>query len=821
MVGARSIAVCLATVLLAAPVWSQGLPPTRLTPRSAPNSPARASKPLFSASVAERFREIGYELAHAESLTEAQADQAIILLTAARSLNGRAAGVEPLLLRVALRHAEKDYSEQVILWLQSYVDETADRAIVSEAIQYLVDRAESQEQRERVLLRIGTMIGNRNAAIDSELGLRLGLLMLEKGDTQNAVKHLSQAYITDKYNRLAFAKLAEVAPNEVGRGAYLEHLRFVVRENPLDIIAAQNFAQYAERLQLYDVAAPAYQYAAELFRYLYPSAPLPAQVYLPWAISCYNSEQYRPITVQIAENVRNMGHFDILLEAIAGKAAARAGNPQEAQRIFRQAAQRARQLLQAGPTETVTDGQDAMTAARELNPKHFAWFYCFADPQPAPALDWANRAYSAEPNSPPAAALLAYALSMNDQLEWAKPLLESFEHTQSADIVQARLHLSEGRTAEAVRTLRLAVGRDPASLAAEKAREMLREMGSEYRAPVDPKVLAQFLRESFGDASAPTFVPPDEMFDVRFGVRGTEASYGSDLEATIAIANRGAEPLVITSDSLFQGNIRIDARVSGDLEDEIPKLVAETIRNELTVEPGKSLVHTLSLSTGELRDLLQRHPQASLDLQFTLYLDPVTTDANRVSNRLVDIEPITISVRRPKVEVDARYVRSRFNAISSAQEGQKIQTARLFTGLLKEQYVMAEQGTLYAFRYAEWLPGLLRSALTADSGLLLGDGPSEWIVKVHTMADMLSMPIDQDLATVIAKNLNHPRWPVRLMTVYLLSATPGNNFANLLDWVARNDANELVRSIAMSLQSSLSDPPAAPVASDAGGLRYP
>jgi len=107
MVGARSIAVCLATVLLAAPVWSQGLPPTRLTPRSAPNSPARASKPLFSASVAERFREIGYELAHAESLTEAQADQAIILLTAARSLNGRAAGVEPRDEWIATGRTEK------------------------------------------------------------------------------------------------------------------------------------------------------------------------------------------------------------------------------------------------------------------------------------------------------------------------------------------------------------------------------------------------------------------------------------------------------------------------------------------------------------------------------------------------------------------------------------------------------------------------------------------------------------------------------------------------------------------------------------------
>ena len=115
---------------------------------------------------------------------------------------------------------------------------------------------------------------------------------------------------------------------------------------------------------------------------------------------------------------------------------------------------------------------------------------------------------------------------------------------------------------------------------------------------------------------------------------------------------------------------------------------------------------------------------------------------------------------------------------------------------------MAEHGTLYPYRYKDWLPEFLRSSLVSSSGLLLSQGQGDWVVKVNTMADLLSMPLDQELATTVAKNLNHPQWPVRLMTVYLLAANHGESFRPVLDWVARQDSHELVRSIAMSLQSA-------------------
>ena len=817
----RLVAVFLAAVLSALPAWAQGL----LSPSTPAEPGLMGSRPVFeqlvSSSAADRFREIAGDVAQARAITGPQADQAIIFLTAARRLNAGDTLIAPLLLRLATRHAQEDYSEQIVLWLEEYVDGSADRAVVDDSIRYLLDRLNSREQRQQLLEDLVNKIGNKNPAVDSSLAMLLGLLMLERGDSEAARFYMIQAYTNNKYNEAAFGKLAELVPDEIGPATYLEHLRLVVRENPLDLDAILNFAQYAERLQLYAVASESYRFAAELFRYLYPTEPVQPQIYLPWAISSYNTADRKHVCLEIAENVRNQGRFDILLEAIAGRAAAQTGDPEQAKRIFHQAEQKARQLLQVGPERSASSPPARTTPVRQLSPKQVAWFYCFADPNAEMALDWANRAYSVEPNVPSTAALLAYAFSMNRQLEWAKPLLVSFEHNQIADLVQARVQLSEGQTADALQTLLLAVAKDPGSLAAEQARDMLREQGSPYIPPVDPNALIASLAENLGKTVVPRFLPPDQMLDVQFSMRGSEFSYGSEIDGTVAIRNKGHEPLVLTEDSLFTGNIRVDVRVTAVYPEkapgsgvassaprlkrvvlkEVPNLISRTVRTALAVPPGRSLVGALRLSVGELRHILLTYPQASLEIRFTLYLDPVVADDGSVSNRLTDVEPTTVVVTRPGIELTGSYVRNRFSSISSGQEVQKVRAAQLFTGLLKEQHVMFEHGTLYPFRYQEWLPNLLRSALLSETGLLVGGGPDEWVVQVNTMADMLSMSVDRELAEAVAKNLLHSHWPVRLMAVYLLAGSSGDDFAKVLVWVAESDAGDLVRRLAVALRS--------------------
>lgn len=229
---------------------------------------------LFSASAAERFYEVAYELAYSPDIGGAEAEQAIIFLTATMNLDSGANYVHPVLLELACQYSERDYSQLVYRLLANYVDDKADLEPAQVAIRYLLEQLDSREQREKLLGEMLKNLGGKSAVLDSELATELGLLKAETTDLESAQSYLIQAYNNNKYNKPAFAKLAELAGERLTPAMYLEHIRLTLGENPVDIDAALAFAQYAEQLQLYETAADAYEYCADLFRFLYPSQRL-------------------------------------------------------------------------------------------------------------------------------------------------------------------------------------------------------------------------------------------------------------------------------------------------------------------------------------------------------------------------------------------------------------------------------------------------------------------------------------------------------------------------------------------------------------------
>jgi len=782
---------------------------------------------LFSSSVSQKFYEIAYELTstssrlgearrspvagpvHSENVNGPQLDQAIVFLTAAMKLDNNARDVRPLLIKLACRDPEKDHSALVYNLLMDYVDESADVEIAKKAVVYLLAQLNTREQREKLLEQMLGALGGKNVILGSELSTLLGLLKAEKADLEAAEFYLMQAYKRNRYNKLAFAKLAELKPERIGPAIYLERLRLALRENPSDIEAALTFAQQAEQLQLYETAAGVYEYCADLFTYLYPSEALPARIYLPWAINSYNTQQNQSKCLQIAQRIQRDDRFDLRVEAIAGKAATKIGNGELATQIFQVAEKKAQQLLMQASkvgavrepplnaSETLDNSDSEQVSTMQL-----AWFYCFVLPFPNKALDWANRAYETERNSPAAAAILAYALMMNNQTEWAKPLINNSQRSQIADLTLAQIQLADGQKDSAIETLKAAIIKDPGSFAAERAKEILAQQGEKYTPPIDPNAVLTMLENVFGRTLVPVFTPPEKIFSVQLNIQGNEFPYGSEFGGNVTIINNSAEPFVISDDALFKGNIRIDTDVSGDLNKTIPNLVSAKIRTALLIEPGRSILIPLRLITGELRKTLLTYPQASLDIEFTLYLDPVTTSLQKegkITNRLTYLEPIRVRIKRSGIALTGQYIKSRFNLISKGSVGQKIKTAQLFTGLLIEQNEMLKRKPLYRFKSADWMEPLLRSALLHESGLLHNPASGQWVVKVHTMAEMLSLPLDYELINAVAKNLNNTNWPVRMMAVYLLSKNADRNFDKVMDWTAKNDSSKLVRDMAIAL----------------------
>ena len=762
---------------------------------------AAISEQLYSPSISQRFYEIAYELAKPKDVTGPKVEQAMALLTAAIRLDKDAKDVQELLIECACRQTGSDYSNLVYSLLTDYVDEKSDLEIVNNAVEYLLNHLNSREAREKLLEQMLGTLGSKNKILSSDLATKLGILKAEKGDLDSAEFYLTQAYRNNRYNWKAFAKLAEIKPELISPALNLERLRLAMRENPVQIDVAIAFARETERLELYETSSAAYKYCADLFVYLYPSEPLPARIYLPWAISCYNTKQDQSQCLEIANRVRKEGIFDLRLESIAAKAAIKMGDEELATRIFHTIEEKTQQQLklQESSINTTGTGNPVGNSSQQDYNEQLAWFYSFVLPVPAKALDWANKAFANEPNSPVTASILAYALTMNGQNEWAQPLLNNFEKTQIAYLTQAIIQLAEAQKNQAVRNLNLAISMDPGSFAAERAKEILTQQGSEYVPSPEIKNVLTSLENVFGQTLVPVFMPPEQMISVRLQIQGDMFPYGSDFSGVAAITNLFSEPLVISDYSLFKGHIRIDAVVSGDLSKNIPNLLTTRLAGIFLIEPGRTVLFPLRLMTGGLRNMLLTYPQASLDIEFTLYFDPVVANDGKVTNRIVHIKPSVVRIKRPGIKLTGKFLRDEFNSITTASIEQKIKIAQLFTSLLKEQYAMSNRKPLYKFMYADWMMPLLKSAFTHKSGLLLNPSEGDWVVKVNAMADMLSMPMDQELISAVAEDMNHTKWPVRLTAIYLLSTIPDNQFNPVLSWIAKNDPSKIVRDMAIVL----------------------
>ncbi|MFZ0034088.1 MAG: hypothetical protein WAK60_03745 [Sedimentisphaerales bacterium] len=733
------------------------------------------SEQLLSSAVGQRFYEIAYQLADSEDINGPEAEQAIIFLTATMALDSGADYVYPLLIKLAAKCPARDYSEMVYDSLTKYLNKSSDFEPARQAVQYLLERLNSREQREQLLEKLLKDLGGKNACFDSEVVTLLGLLVAEKADANTAQAYFVQAFNRNNYNRLAFAKLVEFMPDKVAPATYLGHLRLVLVENPFNLENALAFAQYAGQIQLYQTAADAYEYCARLFGSLYPSQELPSYIYLPWMLSNYNTPRNQNKCLQIISQLRKSKRFDLFAEAIAGKAAAKIGDTEQAYRIIQAA-------------------EEKISSQSSINSQSVAWFYCFVLPDANKALAWANKAYAAEPNSATTAAVLAYSLVMNKQTEWAKLLIDKFEHTQIADLSLAQIQLAEGQRDLAVETLKTAIARDPGSLLeAERAKEILTRIGGEYSPPVDPVATLTVMKNAFGQAIVPAFTKPEKIISVQLKVFGSDFSYGSRFDGTLAITNNSSVPLMVSDDGLFTGSIRVDANLTGDLNEKIPELVSIKIRPASPVEPGKAIFVPLHLLTTKLNKALITHPQASVNMEFTLYLDPVTTDQGRVTNHLRDLKPVKVIVRRPRVEITDKFLQNRLDSFAKGQEGLRIKTAQLFIGLLREQYEMANGKPPYKFVYTDQMPALLKSALLHN---LTSD---DWVVKACTMADMTSLPLDYDLMNAMGGNLDDAYWPTRLMAVYLLSKNPSDNFAKVLDYTAKCDSSNFVQDMAVAL----------------------
>jgi hypothetical protein len=738
-------------------------------------APGAETSELFSPSTADAFYEKAVDIYTDPNATAAGAKQAMVFFMAVGSLDRENEYAFPDMVRLAWRFPTVDFQDSVKEVLAKYATrDDADLEVLRLGVQYLLNGLNSREGREDFFRTMLRNLGTRHKILNSDIATQLALLAAERSDMQTAESFLLGAYSYNRYNQLAFQKLTEVTSRSVPPAVYIGHLRLMMGANPYNIDYAFAFANSTYNVGLYSIAASAYGYCADLFAALHPDEKLPPVIYLPWAMSSYNEQHNLQQCLSIAGSVRESGRFDLYLEAIAANAAIKLGNAQQGAQMLDAAAKKAAALIPGG----------------RIRAQDIAWFYCFAQPDAEKALAWANQANASEPNSPRVGPLLAYALVMNGQQEIAKHVIEQYyKSDQIAGLAMGQIQLAQDANA-GLETLKAAIALDAGSLEAQRGKELLSQKGSTYVYPYETTAIVKMLQGDFGENIVNKFVTPDKLIATKLAATGSEFSYGSHFNANLTITNKGVEPINIFDDGFFKGNIRVDAAVKGDLNQRIPNLIVQKIRPPDPIESGQSMFVPLKLNRGRLKSLLLEHPQASVEIEFTVYLDPGTDPNGAVHSGIWKLEPAHISIRRNGVDLSGAYLQNRLSSLSKGQPGQKAVSAQLFTGLLLEQ--RATKGS-HTYRMRQMDSQLLRAALAR----CIND--KSWTLRVETMLMLENMPLDYNLTSAVGANLNDDNWPVQMTALWLLGKNGDPAFKKVLDWTAKNGNDKFVLDMASAL----------------------
>jgi hypothetical protein len=725
---------------------------------------------------ARTFYDLAMQITSAEEVNQTKAEQAIIFLEAALKLDKNADYCLSPLFKLISQFPMENQSPLVQQLLTNYFKKPADFEVFKNALFYLLNQAASREQREKLIQDLYLKLQNKNNMVDSELLTTLGLLRLEVADV-NAVQYFDNAYTENIYNGFAFSKLLELSPDRISVPGMLGHLRLMLGQNPLDLDSALRFADYARAIELYPTASDAYRYCSELYNYLYPNKPLPAEIYLPLAISDLNTPARLNECIELSSKVSSGGRFDLVLDSIAARAAMLLGDEKQATLLFTQTEKKAKEIYNGN--------KQNFDIAQKL-----AWYYCFARPEPNEAIGFSTAAFSLEPNSPMAAALVAYCLVEQKQNEKARQLAEKFSDNQISQIVLAKLALASGNKEKATQNLKTAIAKDPGSLEGIAAKKLLASLGQSFVILPDGQAIIQMLEASLKRPIVPAFTTPDKILSFDLNLKGTRFSYSKDFGASLTVTNIWTEPFIISDSSLFTGLIRLDAKITGPVTETIANLVNLQYQPMKTIEPGRSIVIDLHLKTGRLRQILLSMPQADFTIEFTAYIDPVLSDGQPV-NRLADIKPLKRTVTRIGETITLQYLQYLNNSITKGRDIQKISAAGMFAGLLSEQTIL-QSGKIY---YQTFSAGNLVPFL--KSGLIKCLKDESWEVRTETTADLLLLQPDSSFTPLVSENLNDSRWPVRLMAHFLLMEK-SPDFRKILDQIAALDTDPLVRQLAIT-----------------------
>ena len=768
--------------------------------------------------------------------------QACLLLETAVAMDETNAAAWRDLLALYISEPVNDPGRTMNALMQYSQIKTRDYSPVDAWLRYQLDGFSERKEREYFLQQSYNQLVNY-PVLRSDILVELGILALEKGDTDTARGNFGQAFSLSKYNVDAINLWLELPPQTPqyppeATAQYIEEQRqqsemarllsTILRwrtqllTNPYDLQATLNLIEVLENNGRDKLTYQYYDHALRLLRFSHQQPGLAEELRFRQLAGVYKSEQYQ-LCLKIAAEALKKQPDDLLLNGIRALALKELGMSEEAEKILSWAADNAVGKIDRAKTALARQKlPDAKVSDRDLQ-KELAWFFCFIKPDSVRSLEYARRACQDRKDDTRALNTLAYAYTLNEQWDRAEELLkESDPNDPIAALTWTNICLARDDKKAALQRLK-AVNINRAGILAAAIERQQQQLESELDIELKPdteQATAQpmadtaetappaqdqielTLRNEFEGSDLLLPEKPQDYIKCRLRLKNDVFSYADPLPAQIYLTNISNTTLVLGPKSFLDPHILIAAEVtpgkhraaSRSAHPDSPNLIPLAHRymdQNMVLLPGLSNSVTETLNIGPLHEILRKHPQQTFQITFYLFLDPIVNENGGIAGRIPELQPEPVTITRRGYLPTFERLKAQRNFIREGSPSQRIRATRLFAGLLLEAELAKKEPLVYRPR---------RLNTQAIRKMIIDNlDYADYRVQAWSVYALGGLELDaSDPALAkMGQMFSHPQWFVKFMTAYTLS--PRVDLTAYFRWAAL-DGNDIVKRQNLFLQ---------------------
>ncbi|MBN2375950.1 MAG: hypothetical protein JXD22_06100 [Sedimentisphaerales bacterium] len=688
-------------------------------------------------------------------------------------------------------------------------------------VSYRLNNLQDRESREYFLQQTIPSLNAYPFALSQAL-TQLAIMQYEKGDTDNAHALLLRAYNVSRFNVDALARkftlpepdftkntenLSSEKIDQIIQNYYYDtHISLVLRwrqriqNQPYDLDATLELIEVLKEMGLHELAQKYYPHAYNLIGLAGSGqSDLKNQLRFRQIVSAYSANLYAD-SITLAQQLLRDNPDDLLAAGLMGLAMKKLDLNTDAQNTLKTAGDRAVQKLQQ-------TGNPDPTALNEL-----AWFFCFIDPDPVRALQFAQRAYDAFESSQDkrlAAPNLAYAWIMNDKPDDAENYLKNFDPNDPVvSLTQSKILIARQDPDAAVALLQK-IDLAAAGILAENISDTLNKLRepSIPQTAADPDdstpssaeqpdllktLITNNLAGRYNDNDLLIVSAPEKFISCSMRLPSDIVRPGDPMIAKLYLSNisdlnKTKTPVALGPENLIDPHVLITAEITPKPQSLIQPiiLVHRYMLQSAALAPGKSSASSEILNVGQLRQVLENHPQRDYQITFQIYLDPVADSQGSFACKIPALQPAPVTVSRKAFVPTPDRMNSYLRDAKMGSANKRINALKLFASLLMEDR-LARRGQLNYQPYPVDTVAI-RSALASN---LSNPEP-----RVRAVAAWSFQTFQYKLTTreirQLAEMINDDHWFCRFMVLDTLE--PITDLNEYFDWAETFEENPLIK----------------------------